>query len=86
MKRLSYSAINVHRSCQRHFFYKYIQKAKATDHVEEKYGVFGTVCHSAVENISKFKTHHQAVNHHWLEGGEILASMDINIAYEFVKY
>lgn len=84
--KLSYSALNFHRMCERWFFYRYIQKANPTDSVEEKYGVFGTVCHSAIENISKFKTYQQSVNYYWLEKSEILSSMDINIAYEFVKY
>jgi len=84
--RLSFSRLNLKRSCELNYFFNYIQKAKPSDIVEEKYGVFGSVCHDAIENINKFKSIFEAVNHYWLKQSEVLETMKIQEAYDFVEF
>lgn len=83
--KLSYSAFRIFRECPRQWFYKYLQKPEKTDQVETKWGDFGTVVHSAIENISKFQSPEEAVNHFWLKK-DLQDRMIVHDAYACVKY
>ena len=47
---LSWSAFNLFRDCERHFFYAKILKCPISDRVETKWGRFGNCVHDAIEN------------------------------------
>jgi len=83
--KYSFSAFDLFDRCQRSFFYKYIERAKKSDEVEDKWGAFGKVCHSSLENREQFKSAKEAVNHYWVENN-LGDRMNVQDAYESVEY
>ena len=65
--KISWSLIKKFQSCNRHFFYQYIEKAKQTDKVEDKYSRFGNSVHEVMENFIKFDTVDKAINHYYIK-------------------
>jgi superfamily II DNA or RNA helicase len=46
---VSFSLLNLYKSCERNFYYSIISKEKPTDKVEQKYSLFGNAVHEAIE-------------------------------------